>query len=105
MCSSRHRSTLRDGKDFHQGEQCSQPDLMVLAGDAFFQLIRGHIPPAGFHYFTGNRDLNAQKHISFPILAGAGFEEAGQPRHLGRVGMAEHGLKQCIHFLKDTLFA
>ena len=77
---------------------------MVLAGHAFLQVFRTHLPPACFHHLAGNRDLNAQKHIPLTVLAGAGFEEARQSRHLGGIGMAYQGMKQHIHLCKDTLF-
>ncbi len=90
------------GKDFYQSQECSEPNLMVLAGHAFLQVFRTHLPPACFHHLARNRDLNAQKHIPLTVLAGAGFEEARQSRHLGGIGMANQGMKQHIHLCKDT---
>lgn len=42
-----------------------------------------------FHYLTGHRYLDTEKHVAFAVLSFSRLEEIGEGSHLGRVLMRE----------------
>ena len=90
-------------EDLDQGKQGCQPDLMVLAGDAFFQLRQVDGAPAFFDHPARHRNLDSQELITFAVLSRPGLEETGQPRHLGRVGLGKHPAQKRVHSLAAEL--
>ena len=77
-------------EDLHQRQQGRQAHLVVFGTDAFFQVVKTGGPPAIFHYGPRYRNLDTQELIAITILSRTGFEEPGQPLHLGRVGTSQH---------------
>ena len=77
-------------KDLDQRQQGGEANFVIFAANAFLQLGQADFAPTGLYHLTRNRNLDAQKLISFPILSGTRLEKAGKAGHLGGVGFLEH---------------
>ena len=73
-------------KDLHQRQQRGEPHLVILAGDAFFQVLQAGFPPAGLHDLPRHGHLDAEELVALAILPRPRLEEPGQPFHLARIG-------------------
>ena len=91
------RRLLRVPEDLHEGEEGGEAQLVVLAGDAFFEVLETRLPPAVFDNGARHGDLDSQELVALAVLARAGLEEAREPRHLGRVRVREHLRQQGVH--------
>ena len=72
------RVPLRPSENLDQGQESRQPDLMVLARNAFFQFCIVSVAPACPDHFTCHGNLYSQKLVTFSVLPGAAFEKSRQ---------------------------
>jgi len=91
------RRLLRVPEDLHEGEQGGEAQLVVLAGDAFFEVVETRLPPAFADDRARHGNLDSQELVALAVLAGAGLEEAREPRHLGGVRVREHLCPEDVH--------
>ena len=85
----------------HQGQQRGEPDLVVLAGDAFLQVLHAGFPPALSDYLARHGNLDTQELVAFAILSRPGLEKPGETGDLGRVGMGLDFGEKPVHFLTE----
>ena len=90
LLSDRFLDSLRMAKDLHQRQERREADLVILAGDAFLQIVKTGGGPAGLDDGSGYGNLDSQKLVALAVLAGAGFEKAAEPFDLRRVGRRVH---------------
>ena len=90
-------------EDFHQGKQCGQPNLVILAGNTFLQLLETDPAPTRFNLFPRDGHLDSQELIPLAILPRPGLEKAGKARHLSGVGVGHHLGKKDIRVTRYVL--
>ena len=72
-------------KDLHQRQQRGEPHLVILAGNALFQVLQAGFPPARFYHLPRHGHLDSEELVALAVLPRPGLEEPGQPFYLAFV--------------------
>jgi hypothetical protein len=92
------------GEDLHQHQQRGEPHLVILAGDAFLQVLQAGLPPACLYHLPGHGNFDAEELVALAVLSRPGLEETGEPGHLAFIGPGGDFFEKCVHLIASRHF-